>query len=392
MNYCVDAMNLAMEEENDNIYAAALTLKAYVAHKASDCWGKIPYSEAFQLEEGILYPKYDSEEQIYEQVLAELETAAGMFNANGPSIGEGDFLLNGDIDKWIMFANSTRLRVATRMTAGNESAGKAVIAEILGNPGANPLIEDNEDNTYLWWPGVIPDQELWFERMGAPDGNKTDQYRTNYTLIKTLQDNNDPRLPVYADENRWGNYRGYKFGPNQELDTMNNGNNVSHIGDRFGNDPAGFSPYFNSAEVYFLKAEAYERGFATGDAQEAYEMGVTKSLEENGIDPGAITTYLAEPEVAWGSGTTSNLEKIYLQKWLALFKQSVEAWAEVRRTDVPLLNDVEKNYAGSHNRPPFRMSYADEEKSLNINFPTDVVEEDIFWGTQLWFDKRTGVE
>ena len=121
-------------------------------------------------------------------------------------------------------------------------------------------------------------------------------------------------------------------------------------------------------------------------------MGITKSLEENGIDPAAIATFLAEPEVSWGGGTTANLEKIYLQKWLCLFKQSVEAWAEARRTDVPLMPNVEKNYSGAHNRPPFRMSYADEEKSLNTNFPTEVVESDIFWGTQMWWDKRTGVQ
>ena len=392
MTYFVDAMRLAEEEENDNLYAAALTMKAYMAHKASDCWGKIPYSEAFQLEEDLLYPKYDTEREIYDAVLLELKTAADMFDPNGEDIGVGDFLLNGDIDRWIKFANSTRLRIATRMTAGDEAAGRAVIAEILGNPGGNPLIETNDENAYLWWPGITPDQELWFERVGAPDGNKTDAYRTNNTMISALKNNNDPRLPVYADPNRWGVYNGYKMGLNQSIDTMNSGNNVSHIGDRFGNNPEGFSPYFNCAEVYFLRAEAYERNFATGDAQAAYEMGVTKSLEENGIDAVAIVTFLAEPEVAWGGGTSSNLEKIYLQKWLCLFKQSVEAWAEARRTDVPLMLDVEKNYATTHNRPPFRMSYADEEKSLNTQFPLDVVETDIFYGTQMWWDKRTGIQ
>jgi hypothetical protein len=392
MAYFVDAMKLAEAEENDNLYAASLMMKAYLAHKASDCWGKIPYSEAFILEEDVLYPKYDTEEEIYNQVLQELETAADMFDPDGPAMGEGDFLLAGDIDKWIRFCNSTRLRVATRMTAGNETAGRAVISAILGSPAANPLIESNDQNAYLWWPGITPDIELWWRRTGAPDGNKTTAYRTSDYLISALKDNNDPRLPVYADPNKYGEFNGYKFGPDQSIDTMNNGNNVSHIGDRFGNDVAGFSPYFNAAEVEFLKAEAYERGWVTGDAQAAYEAGITKSLEENGIDADAISTFLAEPEVAWGGGTTSNLEKIYLQKWLSLYKQSVEAWAEARRTDVPLMPNVEKNYSGAHNRPPFRMSYADEEKSLNTNFPFEVVETDIFWGTQMWWDKRTGVQ
>ena len=172
---------------------------------------------------------------------------------------------------------------------------------------------------------------------------------------------------------------------------MNNGNNVSHIGDRFGNDPNGFSPFMNCAEVYFNLAEMYERGLAVGNAREAYEMGVRKSLEENGINQAAITAFMAEPGVAWGAGSTPNLTKIRLQKWICLFKQSVEAWSEARRTDVPLMEGVSENYALQHNRPPFRMAYADEEKSLNTSFPFDVVEADIFYGTQMWWDKRTGI-
>ncbi len=76
MTYADDAMNLAKEEENNNLYAAALTLKAYIAHKTSDMWGRIPYSEAFMLEDGVIYPKYDTEEEIYTQILSELKTAA----------------------------------------------------------------------------------------------------------------------------------------------------------------------------------------------------------------------------------------------------------------------------------------------------------------------------
>jgi hypothetical protein len=122
-------------------------------------------------------------------------------------------------------------------------------------------------------------------------------------------------------------------------------------------------------------------------------MGITKSCEESGkIGAAEISAFLTQPEVAWNSGTTPNLKKIALQKWISLFKQSVEGWAEARRTDVPLLTGVASDYASSHNRPPFRMAYADEEKSLNTSFPFNVVEKDIFYGTQMWWDKRTGVK
>ncbi len=394
MTYAVEAMKLAKDENNDNLYAAALTLKSYMAHKATDMWGSIPYSEAFSLESNdIIYPKYDTEQEVYTQILSELKTAADLFDTNAESTGEGDFLYKGNIEKWQKFCNSLRLRVAIRMSSADEAAAKAELSSVVSNPSAYPIMETNDDNAYLWWPGVLPDVEPWYARMGAADGNKTDGYRVSNALVSTLLANDDPRLSVYADKNMYGEYRGYEFGPNQLSDTLNNSNNVSHIGDRFGNDPAGFSPFMNTAEVYFILAEAYERDLISGDmAQSTYETGVSMSLEENGIEPADIATFLTETEVAWDSGTTTNLYKIRLQKWVSLFKQSVEGWAEVRRTDVPLILEVSRDYSGSHNRHPLRMSYPDSEKSLNTNFPFDIVEKDIFYGTKMWWDKREGVQ
>ena len=393
MTYAEDAMRLAKNDENGNLYAAALTFKAYNAQKTTDMWGAVPYSEAFQLEKGLLYPKYDTQEEIYNAILAELKTAADLFDVSGKSLGAGDFFLQGDIAKWKKFCNSLRLRVAIRMSSADAAKATVVIQEVLGNPTKYPIMTDNTDNAYWYFPGISPDEEIWYESMGTVGGApKTTGWRLQQPIIDALQNNNDPRLPVYADKNSWGRYSGHKFGPNEKSDTLNNNFNRSNIGDWFMNDPKGFVPYMNCAEVYFCLAEAYQRGLATGDARAAYETGISKSCEESGKIPAtAITNFLTQPEVAWGGGTTTNLQKIALQKWICLFKQSVEGWSEARRTDVPLLTDITINYAASHNRPPFRMAYADEEKTLNTSFPFNVVEKDIFYGTQVWWDKRTGV-
>lgn len=393
MTYLVDAANVATKENNQNIYAAALTMKAYAAQKTTDMWGKIPYTEAFQLQsKAVLYPKYDDQPVVYNAILAELKQAADIFKASpADAIGPGDLLFKGDVTKWRKFCNSLRLRVAIRMSSIDPATATGVINEVLGDPVSYPVITANTDNAYMFFPGVTPDQEYWYQRLGTTTGIYTDQYRTNDVLISTLKAYADPRLPVYARTNKWGVYGGYKFGPAQLSDTTNNGNNVSGIGTRFANDPKGFSPFMNCAEVSFIEAEAFQKLGVSGNAQTAYETGINLSLSENGISAPSISTYLTEPEVAWGSGLTTNLQKIYLQKWICLYKQSVEAWSEARRTDIPLMTNVSKNYASSHNRPPFRMAYADEEKSLNKNFPTSVGETDIFWGTQMWWDTRTGV-
>jgi hypothetical protein len=394
MTFADDAMRLAKDEGNNNLYAAALTFKAYNAQKTTDMWGAIPYSEAFKLAEGILYPKYDTQEEVYNKIITELKTAADLFDVAGKPIGAGDFFLNGDITKWKKFCNSLRLRVAIRMSSADAAKATTVINDVLGNSGKYPIMTANTDNAYWYFPGVSPDQEIWYKSMGTAAGaTKTTGWRLQQPFIDALQNNNDPRLSVYADKNKWGKYSGHRFGPNEKSDTLNNNFNRSNIGDWFMNDPKGFVPFMNCAEVYFCLAEAYQRGLVTGDAKAAYETGITKSCEESKkIAAGSITTFLTQPEVAWGGGKTTNLQKIALQKWICLFKQSVEGWSEARRTDVPLLTNLTINYAAAHNRPPFRMAYADEEKTLNTSFPFNIVEKDIFYGTQMWWDKRTGVK
>jgi len=393
MAYFEDARVNALREGNNNLAAVSLIMKAFTAQQVSDMWGDIPYSEAFRLkEEGILNPVFDSHEKVYTQILSELAEANNMLAAGAGTLGVGDFMYAGDINKWKKFANSLRLRVAMRMSIVAPQAATTVLSQVLGNPSANPVFEVNADNAYLRWPGIATNnREPWQARLGVPT-NKQDQYRTNHDLISRLVEMEDPRLSRYADKNQLGIYNGYKMGIGQTGFPMNNNQGVSHIGNRFGYDDRGFSPFMHAAQVWFIKAEAYERGLvAGGNAREAFERGITISMLDNGVAQADIEKYLQRSGVAWGSGTTPNLEKIRLQNWIGLYKQSVEAWSENRRTDVPKLVNVSNDYASNHNRPPFRMSYPANEIAFNESYPNTVKQVDIFYGDQIWWDKRQGV-
>lgn len=389
-NY-VTTMEIAEREENINLYAAALVMKTYVMHKISDCWGSIPYTQAFKLaSDGIMYPEYDHESVVYDNIFADLARAESLFDPNGPAIGVGDLLFGGDIDKWIRFTNSLRLRAAIRISNVDPAKATSVISAVANRP----LMTELSQNAYHWWPGDDQRNEPWYNRLGrAPGQIKTDQYRMNAVLIDLLKDLNDPRLPVYADTTSRGFFNGYRHGPDQRTDTMNNAINVSHIANRWMNQKDGFTPYMMAAETHFNLAEAYARNLISGNAQQAYERGVTLAMLDNEISQAEIDAYLAQPAVAWDQGGISNLHKIHYQKWISLFKQGVEAWAENRRTDIPRQTGVEPNYSGTHNRPPFRMSWSDTELSLNPNAPpSGVTITNIFYGTQIWWDTRTGVQ
>jgi hypothetical protein len=216
-----------------------------------------------------------------------------------------------------------------------------------------------------------------------------DVYGMAEPLIDTLLSLSDPRLPVYAHPAQDdGQYRGVEVGPVGQVNTAH----YSRIGARFRDNLSGFSPFMNYAEVKFIYAEAAAKGWTTGiSAQQAYQDGITVSLQENGIIDGTvINNYISSPGVLWNGDT----RRIAVQKWIVLIKQCHEAWAETRRTDVPLLPAAPGSVFPGHNRPPFRLPYPNSETTLNGTNSAPFVAnvKDKLWGQQLWWDTRTGVE
>jgi hypothetical protein len=379
------AIALSKEEDNTNLEAACMTFQVFIFQMATDFWKDVPYSDALKAESGVTNPKYDAQQDIYYGMLQTLKNAGDMFAGGTGEVGEGDLLFDNDASKWQKFCNSLRLRLAIRISNVDPATAKQHIEEVLGDPATYPIMSGNADNAFFWWPGAAPYKEPWMEV-----SETRDDHGMCITIVDTLKAFNDPRLPVYAHPaTSDGVYRGLIAGA---LDGSFVLADISRIGTRFRDDPTGFSPFMRYSEVLFIIAEAAKNGWNTGmTAQAAYEAGVTASLEENGIAAGDITTYLADPKVAWQDSYT----QIYIQKWIALFKQSHEAWAETRRTDVPKMSEAPGSpYVGNHDRPPFRYPYPTDEYNLNGSnlspHTTGIVN--LFWGQQMWWDTRTGIQ
>ncbi len=386
---CDKVISQSAAEGNSNMQAAMMTIKVFAAQYITDMWGDVPYTEAVKGEEAVTRPRYDRQETIYQTLLSELAAAADLFNLQSiDKLGDGDILLHGDLGKWKRFCNSLRLRLAMRVSNVNEVLAKETITAVLNNPTMYPVLADGED-ILLTWPGSSPYNEPWY---GYLTGTGP-WYAMNSTLIDTLSAYNDPRLAVFAQpvpDSNPATYAGLKTGrPSSEFSL----NNTSKIGTSYGYQAAGISPFMRYAEVCFLRAEAFARNFSTGDAREAYLAGITASMQENGIS--GINAYVTQPAVRWTTDQEANLTRIYLQKWISLFKQSHEAWSESRRTDVPRMESIPYEYNQSHNRPPLRYPYPNEEVALNgeniAPFLEGLENGDRFWGRQMWWDTRTGV-
>jgi len=274
-----------------------------------------------------------------------------------------------------------------RIANVNPSLAKQVAEEIAGNPAKYPLIKENSENAFFWWPGESPYYEPW-----ADDFRTRDDHCISDILVNIMKGLSDPRLPVYAQPNASGEYVGCEIGGPDAI-TSGHATKYSLLGVRFREDMAGFSAIYRAAETYFHLAEAAARGWNVGTtAKAAYEAGVTESLDENGVAAQAAA-YLAGPAAFNGT-----LDQIYLQEWICLFKQGMEAWSLYRKTGIPTTHHIassmaECGYTG-HNTPPLRYPYPIVESTLNgansAGPMSEVIDE--FWGKQMWFDTRTGLK
>lgn len=380
---------LNKEEQGSNMWAVATIMQCQIWQIATDRWGNIPYSEALQLEsENNTTPVYDKQSVIYPDLLRRLKQAADALDPSGDRLGDGDVLLNGSISGWKRYANSLRLRIAARIANVAPNEAQTVFAEVASNP-AN-FVSDNKFNVFFEWKNEYPEPYADYYQ------TRPQEYAVSTCMITELKKTNDPRLEVYAEPTiswtSWDGtgdepvkYNGYQVGTK----AYGNVSNLSRIGNRFMNGDGldGFSPWLRACESYFAIAYAASKGWNVGMTQkEAYEKAVALSLEENDCDG----TFLSE-----GGAYDGSLEQLMTQWWISVYKNGSEAWSVYRMAGYPTSNVIAPDsYYPGHNCPPMCYGYPDNERNLNTeNCKAEAsAEKDYFWGKQMWWDTRTGLQ
>lgn len=345
-----------------NYQAAGLILKSWIYQRITDSYGPIPYTEAGRADEGINFPKYDSQEVIYAKILADLETANSLLGTTNELIN-GDILYNGNIQNWKRFANSLSMRILMRQSGRKNPS--AEMQKIVGNPTAYPLFTSNKDQAALQYLNKRENSHPIYLKQPS-NWQGSEQLTVNLeTVLKSM---NDPRLAVFAMPTPASvasggepQYFGVPNGMQQAETTSWNGGvaNQSTLGLLWA--PEQFSLEYASpnaaqsvimpySELQFILAEAKEKGFiTTGDAQTYYLNGIkdqfayyASRIPANFVLPTAAmvippASYYTQEKVVYTGTTTEKLNKIYIQKWLSLFFCGSEAWAEWRRVGVPTI-------------------------------------------------------
>ena len=373
-----------------NWSAVGRILKSYAFSVMTDAMGDLPYSQALK-GDTVLAPAYDTQQQIYNGMLADLATANTEINPAGIGFATGDLIYDGNMTKWKKFANSLRLRLAIHLsnvdaTKAQTEAAAAVAAGVFAS---------NADNATLMYLSTSPNRNPIYN-----DAQGRDDYGMSKTYVDSLTSWADPRLPVFAQVNPAGT--GYQGLPNG----LNDGEgtpivNISRFGAFWRSTAAAPMDLLTYSEVLFLEAEAAERGWIPGGSAAAatfYTNAITASTQQYGVAPAAITTYLGQAKVGYdaaGATLAGHLRQIAYQKWVSLFMQGMESWTEVRRTRIPLLVPGPRAVfgAGVAGQIPERLPYDDNESVLNkANLDAAVAAQGFTQGNDiqspLWFTGR----
>ncbi len=363
--------------------AFADLFRVAVMQRLTDAYGPIPYSNVLTTEKVTV--KYDSQEDVYNAMFKELDTAIEAFAKNislpSSSWAKYDRVYYGDISKWLRYANSLKLRMAMRVSyvAPELAQEKASEAIASGN-----LILTNADNAC-----IHP-----VENMLALIYNDWGDHRAAADILCYMNGYKDPRLEKMFIRN----HPEYVNDADRKYVGVRIGSTVSRKSafvESYSNMAVSATDpllWMNAAEVSFLLAE-YELRFSKDNsrAKEYYEQGITLSFEERGaagvkeyiandtdtpelyIDP--LGTYSAEKKaseckVAWdtASDEEGHLEQIITQKWIAIFPLGNEAWAEYRRTGYPRLLPAVQNLGPDRidlDRHARRLVYPVEEYTSN---------------------------
>ncbi|MES2373207.1 MAG: SusD/RagB family nutrient-binding outer membrane lipoprotein [Bacteroidota bacterium] len=342
---------------NANQIAVARILKAYIYWNITDKWGDIPYSEALKGGD-VKLPKYDKQSAIYVDLIKELKEAVAQFDNNAP-VFKGDILMNyagtatatAVNTKWKKFANSLRMIIALRTSKVYPGASEWAATEFkaaLADPAG--YLTANTDNVVQAYPNTTYANVFYNMYVGGRVDNAESKTVTDF-----LSANNDPRLASYGTT-----VNGFPYGLDRPHATLI----VSGIAyilkgpASVATDPVNI---LTASVVTFARAEAAERGWTTEVAATLYNAAITLSLAQYGYTATQAATYYTQPSILYG---TNNIQKIATQRWLALYPDGAQAWAEWRRTGFPVLTP--SAYAvNPGGQIPRRYIYGTDEYSLN---------------------------
>lgn len=364
---CLTDLKYVEEESiaNDDRATAliATVLKSYTFQVLVDLFGDVPYTEALQGETNIT-PKTTAGNEIYLDLIAKIDEALIAHNSNPVDVSKvstQDVIYKGDMENWVKFANTLKLKLYLRMaytSSANPTAVNALLAE-------NNFLET--DASFANFGTALNQRNPFYEvqivRLG--DVNNI----ASSSLLQFYTDNTDPRRAAVYRPNNTGAFVALPQGAGAEF--TNTAQNYSRP-----NITAVTPVYFiTSSESNFLQAEALIRYSGGTGAKEKYDSGIEASFETYGLSAALATPFTnvgGAYEYQPGGSVEQTLRQVIVQKWASLaYVNNIEAYFETVRTKFPeVVTEGTENYAIG-NRIPSRISVRSDNSVPSILFYPD---------------------
>jgi len=379
-----EAAKLITEEETltddaaknkKNRLAIIELVTCYAYQHLVDIFGNVPYTEALDLSQ--VTPAYDDAWTIYQDLISRVNAAIGALDASVGSFGGQDLIYGGDVAAWTMFGQSLKLKLGITIADHDDAQAKSLVESAV----TAGVFTSGADDALLHYMGAPPNSNPVHDEL-VLTGRK-DFVGAN-TTIDIMNDLADPRLAAYYTQ--------------VDTSTETGVPKLAYVGGVYGASSSyslhsHVNPSITEAtfpgivltydEVLFYMAEAAERGYSVGmTAEEAYNAAITASFEFWSVSD--VASYLAKPEVAYGSAPGTWKQKIAKQAYLTFYTRGLEAWCEWRRLDYPVFAMPPNPFTDTI---PKRYSYPVNEQTLNPdNYKSaaaamggDIVDNRIFW-------------
>lgn len=377
--------------------AIALILKVHYMQYIVDLYNDVPYSEAFQRVNNVA-PKYDKSIDIYKSFIAELDTAVALINDNpeNPDIVVNpteDVIMGGDMDRWLRFANTVKLRVLMRMSETTNAeaialrdAGLASLAgaqfvdfDVTIQPGysaasaanQNPIynafgrrLYDGTTNTYGWRLYLASDHVAKALNgtstitSGVLDPRRAALFRLKADTVSGVIQG-DQKNAAYT-ESRFSLFGGWLYTPADE-----------------GSAHDGY--IMTRAESEFLQSEAaVEYPAIFSDAQTHFTNGIQASFDMYGLTADAaayITAIDAKDNAGW-TASANKIAAIQYQRWIALIHiNGIETYLSYLKTGYPV---TPLALTAQKLRKPYRLVYPQTEYTSNATNVPLMTGDDCF--------------
>jgi len=401
---------------NVNPYeAVGRFIRAYYFYNTTSLFGDVPLTEALQGSNNSK-PAYTPQEQVFQYVLNELDTAntdlASLIASNDNSLSASqDIYYHGNLAAWQKLVNSFKLRVLLSLSNKASDAALNVpvqFSSIINNPIKYPIFASQSDDfSFVYNPGGTNTYST-YPFNPSNFGSIAGRYNMASTYVSALTNLSDPRVfitcePASALVGSDPNLAQFKY-----FVGASTGESVQSM---YGNASAGLYSFINRRRYYsnftgepnvlvgykemcFNIAEAIIRGWVVGknniDAETWYKEGITASMSFYGIDitqsnftayflpVGAnsvtqvapypftfsFSNYYAQPSVKFSSTPSTAISQIVLQKYIACFENSgYEPYYNWRRTGVPSFQSGAG--IGNNGVIPKRWAYPVSEQTQN---------------------------